>query len=82
MHDHSGVVPVTRECPLVCLGLSRHAANPLRFHLGSRATVGQVLRLWENDELQRVRGLGPRRIGEITTALVAAGFVLTPHGHR
>ncbi|WP_289009820.1 hypothetical protein [uncultured Thermomonospora sp.] len=44
--------------------------------------MGEVLRLWENDELQRVRGLGPRRIGEITTALVAAGFVLTPHGHR
>ncbi|WP_286988472.1 hypothetical protein [Thermomonospora sp. CIF 1] len=42
--------------------------------------MGEVLRLWENDELQNVRGLGPRRIGEITTALVAAGFVLTPHG--
>lgn len=71
---------MTRECPLACLGLSRHAANPLRSHLRGKVTVGEVLRLWENDELQNVRGLGPRRIGEITTALVAAGFVLTPHG--
>ncbi|ACY97647.1 hypothetical protein Tcur_2081 [Thermomonospora curvata DSM 43183] len=81
VHDHSGMVPVTRDCPLACLGLSRHAANPLRSHLRGRVTVGQVLRLWEDNELQHVRGLGPRRIGEITTALIAAGFVLTPHSH-
>jgi len=82
VHEHHPADPVARECPLSCLGLSRRAADPLRFHLVDRVTVGEVLRLWENDELQDVRNLGPRRIEEITAALITAGLVPAPRGQE
>lgn len=81
MHEHQSADPVTRDCPLSCLRLSRHSANPLRAHLLGKVTVGEVLRLWESGELQNVRNLGPRRIEEVITALIAAGFTLTSPGH-
>ncbi|MFB4307199.1 hypothetical protein [Actinomadura sp. GTD37] len=70
-HEH---VRVTASCPVGCLGLSAHAANPLRSALGWSATVSDVLGLLASGELAQVRGLGARRVGEVCTALVAAGF--------
>lgn len=61
-------------------GLFR-CANPLRAHLLNWATVGEVLRLWENGAPRNVRNLGSRRVGEIITALIAAGFTPAFHGH-
>ena len=71
VHEHERV---TVTCPIECLGLSAHAANPLHSALGWSATVGDVLGMLASGELAKVRGLGPRRVGEVRTALVAAGF--------
>lgn len=69
-HEH---VVVTRACPISCLGLSQHSYRPLVNHLGRSKTVGDVHDLAVRDELTEVRGLGPRRIGEIVSALAAVG---------
>lgn len=79
-HQHHG--PITRGCPPQCLLdlLSRRAWNPLmRGDIGVSApeTVGDVLDLYASHRLRDVSGLGPRRIGEIATALVVAGFDLS-----
>jgi len=74
---------VTRECPLGCLGLPRRITNRLWFHLVSpdreAPTVGDVVQLWEQDELRRVQGLGPVFVAQIVTALAEAGLI---HRHR
>ncbi|WUH99659.1 hypothetical protein OHR68_40280 [Spirillospora sp. NBC_00431] len=77
-HEH-GRVMVT--CPVGCLGLSVHVREVLRRDrmvvrtVGVR-TVGELLALLESDALGAVRGMGPRRVGEVRTALIAAGFVV------
>lgn len=70
-HEHERV---TAGCPVECLGLSAHVLNALRNDRERTATVGDVLGLLRSHELAEVRNIGPRRVGEVRTALVAAGF--------
>jgi hypothetical protein len=44
-------------------------------------SVGDVLDLHGRGQLSEIIGLGPRRISEIETALIFAGFDLTPRRH-
>ncbi|TDB86741.1 hypothetical protein [Actinomadura sp. 7K534] len=70
-HEHE---QVTRTCPAECLGLSAHVLNALRAERGRPATVGYVVDLLLSHKLAEVRNIGPRRVGEVCTALVAEGF--------
>ncbi|GAA0562702.1 hypothetical protein [Actinomadura livida] len=88
LHAQSVAVPgdgphecdrVTVACPVECLGLSAHVLNALRNDRGRTATVGDVLGLLRSRELAEVRNIGPRRVGEVRTALVAAGFPVPHH---
>ena len=72
-HECSGV---TVACPVECLGLSAHVLNALRADRGRAQTVGDLLDLLRSGELREVRNVGPRRVGEVYTALVAAGFTV------
>lgn len=65
-------------CPVECLGLSAQVVNALCAHRGCAVTVGDVLGLLRSGELAGVRNIGPRRVGEVRTALVAAGFLVPP----
>jgi len=81
--------PVRADCPVQCLRgvLSASAFIPL-----SRAcmasfepprAVGDVLRLHQQEKLSEIRGLGPRRIGEIELCLILAGLISEqPIGRR
>lgn len=71
---------VTAACPVGCLGLSAHVVNALRHGLGRSVRVGDVLELLASGRLAEVRGMGARRVGEVRTALVAAGFPVPPDG--
>ena len=80
--------PVKADCPVACLRgvLSAKAFIPLR--RASMAsyepprTVGEVAQLHQQGKLSEVRGLGPRRIGEIELCLILAGLVSgQAHGH-
>lgn len=75
-------IPITRDCPIACLGLSRHASEALRRDASEPKTVADVVRLWERDALRNVRGVGARRREEIGAALRAAGFLDHQHRHR
>jgi hypothetical protein len=70
-HEHERV---TLDCPITCLSLARHVLSALRLHRGPSQMVGDVLRLLQNHELGEVRSIGPRRVGEVRTALITAGF--------
>ena len=81
--------PVRADCPVEYLAslLSAKAFNPLhRAYLapgGPPRTVGDVARLHQQGLLPEIRGLGPRRIGEIEICLILAGLVTgQPTGHR
>ncbi|NVI92693.1 hypothetical protein [Actinomadura sp. BRA 177] len=74
-HEHERV---TVACPVGCLGLSAHVANALRHGLGRSVRVGDVLGLLHSGRLDEVREMGARRVGEVRTALVAAGFPVPP----
>lgn len=81
--------PVRAGCPVECLAfvLSAKAFNPLhRAYLascGPPRTVGDVALPCQRGLLPEIRGLGPRRIGEIEMCLVLAGLVTgQPTGHR
>lgn len=72
----------TPACPVDCLEVVLSVAT---FHTLLRAerasfdrpaTVGEVLDLWRAGQLRQIGGLGPRRLGEIETALVVAGLAL------
>ena len=73
--------PVRAECPVQCLRgvLSGSAFIPLsRAYMASfepPRTVGEVVRLHQQGKLSEIRGLGPRRIGEIELCLILAGLV-------
>ncbi|CNF22179.1 Uncharacterised protein [Mycobacterium tuberculosis] len=75
-HEHERV---TLGCPVECLGLSANVLGALRNDRGRTATVGDVLGLLRSRELSEVRHMGPRRVGEVRTALVAAGFSIPTH---
>ncbi len=67
--------------------LSAKAFEPLRrAYVASSEpprTVGDVVQLHQQGRLSEIRGLGPRRIGEIEICLVMAGlFTGQPTGHR
>ena len=71
---------LTGACPVDCL---RAILCTATFHVLARAehapfdppvTVGQVADLWRVGRLGMIAGLGRRRLGEIETALVVAGF--------
>ncbi|MFG2003443.1 hypothetical protein ACGFNU_30220 [Spirillospora sp. NPDC048911] len=77
-HRHERIGP---DCPLDCLDLSPAVPNALewRFKHGKGQkirTVGDLVLLVDSGELRRVRMIGPRRHGEVCTALIAAGFSL------
>ncbi|MGP4024192.1 DNA-directed RNA polymerase subunit alpha C-terminal domain-containing protein [Actinomadura sp. 3N407] len=76
-HEHDRVMAA---CPVECLGLSAHVLNALRNDRGRTATVGDVLALLRSHELAEVRNIGSRRVGEVRTALVAAGFPVPHYG--
>lgn len=81
--------PVQADCPVGCLAavLSAKAFAPLRRAYMAPyeppRTVGDVVQLLQQGRLAEIRGLGPRRIGEIEMCLVLAGlFTGQPSGHR
>jgi AraC-like DNA-binding protein len=77
--------PIKQDCPVECLQavLSqapyRALARAQDTYLPPPRTVGDVIRLYVRRDLRGIRGLGPRRISEIETALVLAGFDLSAH---
>jgi hypothetical protein len=74
--------PVTRDCPIECLltvPLSLMSYNRLWWASNPPHTVGDVLGLYVRNELRNIRGLGRRRIAEIGTVLIVAGFDLAGH---
>jgi hypothetical protein len=81
--------PVRADCPVGCLAafLSAKAFIPLhRAYWASYEpprTVGDVAQLLQEGKLAQIRGLGPRRIGEIQLCLTLAGLLTCrPAGHR
>jgi len=81
--------PVRADCPVGCLRavLSAGAFIPLRgAYMASfepPRTAGDVAQLCHQGMLTEIRGLGPRRIGEIEMCLVLAGLLTgQPGGHR
>jgi len=81
--------PVRADCPVDCLAafLSAKTFVPLRRAClaldGPPRTVRDVMALLEQGRLGEIRGLGPRRIGEIEICLVYAGLVTgQPGRHR
>jgi hypothetical protein len=80
--------PVSAHCPVECLltVLSRTSFNPLTradgAPFGEPRTVGDVLDLHARKQLREIRGIGPRRLSEIETALVFAGLDLAAHRQR
>jgi AraC-like DNA-binding protein len=77
--------PLRQDCPVECLqailsqapyrALTRAQGAPFPLPL----TVADVIRLYVCRDLRGIRGLGPRRISEIETALVLVGFDLSAH---
>jgi hypothetical protein len=72
------VYVVKPSCPIECLapfveGLSFAAlAGGMS---GQKATVGQVIELYEQGCLTDIRNVGPARVGEIRQGLIAARLV-------
>lgn len=75
-HEHERV---TLGCPMKCLGLSARVLGALHNDRGRTVTVGDVLGLLRSRELAEVRHMGPRRVDEVRTALIAAGFSVPAH---
>ena len=89
-----GAVPhhgaVSLDCPVDCLKtvLSLMSLHPLAraydAPFNAPRTVGDVVTLYADGQLRKIRGLGRRRISEIEAALVLAGLDITasppPHG--
>lgn len=77
--------PLTPGCPVECLRtvLSNGSWNPLAraydAPFSPPRTVGDVVELFISDRLRDIRNLGRRRISEVETALVFAGFDLRGH---
>jgi hypothetical protein len=77
--------PLRQDCPVECLQavLSQAPYRALARAQGAcfppPRTVADVIRLYARRDLRDIRGLGPRRISEIETALVLAGFDLSAH---
>ena len=75
-------------CPLGCLSplLSARTFEPLRRGYGvlsgPPATVGDVITLCRQRRLTDIRGLGPRRAGQIEAALILAGLDIAGHHHH
>ena len=67
---------ISLDCPLDCLKtvLSAMAFNPLARAYDAPFdppdTVGAVVKLYEHGQLGKIKGLGPRRIGEIEVCLI------------
>ena len=73
-HEHAGD-GVGLACPVTCLPLSAQVLTALRNDERRRVTtVGQLLGLLRSGDLARVPQMGPRRVGEVRVALLAAGF--------
>lgn len=78
---------ISPDCPVACLltVMSRKAWLPLtRARSPLRRppeTVGDVLEMHARGQLREIWGLGPRRIGEIETALIFVGFDLAARQH-
>jgi hypothetical protein len=69
---------ITSDCPIACLAplLTPRTLDILITGTeGSAATVGQVVEIYEKDELRKVFGIGPSRYGEICWALVQTALV-------
>jgi hypothetical protein len=75
--------PVGPRCPIDCLApvLSLMSFNPLARAYDAPfdppKTVGDVLDLYMSGRLDKIHGLGPRRISEIEAGLVLAGLDIT-----
>jgi hypothetical protein len=75
-HDAEAITPA---CPIRCLRpvLSAVTYNCLTYAYGAPfdqpTTVTDVIALWRTNRLGQIWGLGPRRIGEIETALIYIG---------
>jgi hypothetical protein len=67
--------PIRAGCPLECLlpALSLMSFNRLKWADDPARTVGDVMNLLTRHQLGEIRGLGPRRIAEISQALHRAG---------
>lgn len=75
-HEHADG-RVGLACPVACLGLSKQVMTTLRNDRRWRVkTVGQLLGLLRSDDLGKVPQMGPRRVGEVRVALLAAGFTV------
>lgn len=74
-HEHAAD-RLTRACPIGCLELPERVRNVLRRNVRDfpAKTVGDLLDLLWSRELYEVRQMGPRRVGEVQLALLAAGF--------
>jgi hypothetical protein len=78
-----GAHRITRACPVECLRavLSAAAFNLLArawgAPFGPPATAGDVADLYQQNQLRQIRGLGPRRHGEIGLGLQLAGLTGT-----
>lgn len=79
---------ITPQCPIDCL-LSVLSARPLNFlaraydaPFDPPRTVGDVIDLSKRRRLGKIRGLGPRHIGEIEVCLVFLGFDTRRHRDR
>ncbi|QKW39381.1 hypothetical protein HUT06_39555 [Actinomadura sp. NAK00032] len=73
-HEHADG-RIGLACPVACLGLSAQVVTTLRNDRRRRVkTVGELLGLLRSGGLGRVPQMGPRRVGEVRVALLAAGF--------
>lgn len=61
-------------CPISCLKLSARITNALRHHDTEAENIGQLIHMLQHNKLGEVRNIGPRRLSEVHTALVAEGF--------
>lgn len=70
-HPH----PITAKCPLGCLEgiLPARALNQLRHELPA-GTVGDAARLFLEDQLLQIRGIGAGGVERIRETLTAAGL--------
>jgi hypothetical protein len=75
-HVLTGACPVDCLRAVLCTATFHALARAERAPFDSPATVGQVVDLWRAGRLGLIGGLGRRRLGEIETALVVAGFDL------
>ncbi len=75
---------IIRDCPIDCLHgpLSLITLNTLARAYDAPfdppSTVGDAADLYLQNQLPEIRGLGPRRIGEIEVTLIFCGLVSRP----